>query len=192
MNETLFLNPPAAVNAIEARTQELQFAMASEPRTGMLLRTLAATKPGGRILELGTGTGLATAWLLDGMDAASTLISVDTDEQVQQVARDVLGQDKRLTLLAVDACGFLWRQKQASFDLVFADAMPGKYVALDEALDLVKPGGYYIVDDMLPQPTWPEGHDQKAAALMEQLAQDTRFRSAAMSWASGIIVMVRK
>ena len=192
MNETLFLNPPAAVETIQARTQELQFAMASEPRTGMLLRMLAASKPGGRMLELGTGTGLATAWLLDGMDSASTLISVDTDEQAQQVARDSLGKDKRLTLLAVDACGFLWRQKQASFDLVFADAMPGKYVALEETLDLVRPGGYYIVDDMLPQPNWPEDHAPKAAALMEQLAQDTRFRAAAMSWASGIIVLVRK
>ena len=192
MNETLFLNPPASVKTIEARTQELQFAMASEPRTGMLLRTLASTKPGGRMLELGTGTGLATAWLLDGMDAASTLVSVDTDEQPQQVARDVLGGDKRLTLLTADACGFLWRQKQASFDLVFADAMPGKYIALDEALELVRPGGYYIVDDMLPQPTWPDGHGPKAEALMEQLAQDKRFRAIAMAWASGIIVMVRK
>jgi predicted O-methyltransferase YrrM len=166
--------------------------MASEPRTGALLRALAASKPGGRMLELGTGTGLATAWLLDGMDAGSSLVSVDTDEQVQQVARETLGHDRRLALVTADACGFLWRQKHCSFDLVFADAMPGKYIALDEALELVRSGGYYIVDDMLPQPNWPEGHDLKAAALMEQLAQDKRFRAAAMAWASGIIVMVRK
>jgi predicted O-methyltransferase YrrM len=192
MNESLFHNSPESLDAIEARTQELQFAMASEPRTGVLLRTLAASKPAGRMLELGTGTGISTAWLLDGMDSASTLISVDTDEHVQRVAREALGRDRRLTLLTADAAGFLWRQKHCSFDLVFADAMPGKYVALDEALALVKPGGFYIVDDMLPQPNWPEGHDQRAAGLIEQLAQDRRFHAAPISWASGIVVMVRK
>jgi len=44
-----------------------------------MLRTLAASKPGGRFLELGTGTGIATAWLLEGMDERSTLISIDND-----------------------------------------------------------------------------------------------------------------
>ena len=192
MDESLFLHPPQSLPAIEARTRELEFPMASEPRTGALLRALAASKPGGRMLEIGTGTGISTAWLLDGMDAASTLLSIDSDEHYQQVARDVLCLDKRLTLITADAAGFLWRLKHSSFDLVFADAMPGKYLALDEALALVKPGGYYIVDDMLPQPNWPEGHDQKAAALIEQLSQETRFQIVALPWASGIIVLVRK
>lgn len=192
MNETLFLNPPKALQPIEARTQELAFASASEPRTGMLLRALAASKPAGRMLELGTGTGVATAWLLDGMDSASTLISVDNDENLQQVARENLCHDRRLSLITADAGGFLWRQKPCYFDLIFADAFPGKYFALDEALSLVRPGGFYVVDDMLPQPTWPEGHEAKARELMDQLAKDTRFHTAAMSWASGIIVMVRK
>ena len=192
MDESLFLHPPQSLPAIEARTRELEFPMASEPRTGALLRALAASKPGGRMLEIGTGTGLSTAWLLDGMDANSTLLSIDSDEHYQQVARDVLCQDKRLTLITADAAGFLWRLKHSSFDLVFADAMPGKYLALDEALALVKPGGYYIVDDMLPQPNWPEGHDLKATALMNELSQETRFQTLALPWASGIIVLVRK
>ena len=50
-------------------TEELGFTMASEPKTGALLAVLAASKPGGQFLELGTGTGLGTAWLLSGMDA---------------------------------------------------------------------------------------------------------------------------
>jgi len=39
--------------------------MPSDVMVGALLRLLAAAKPGGRMLELGTGTGLATAWVLD-------------------------------------------------------------------------------------------------------------------------------
>jgi predicted O-methyltransferase YrrM len=166
--------------------------MASEPRTGALLQMLAASKPCGRLLELGTGTGLATAWLLSGMDAGSSLISVDTDEEVQAVAREALCQDTRLKLVAHDGAAFLWRQPKKSFDLVFADAVPGKYEALDEALAIVKTGGFYVIDDMMPQLNWPEGHGEKAQALIERLAADERFVMLPMPWSTGIIVLVRK
>jgi predicted O-methyltransferase YrrM len=134
MDELAYLHPPPALARILERTAELEFHMASEDRTGALLRTLAASKPAGRFLELGTGTGVATAWLLDGMDSASELISVDVDSRVQEVAREVFSQDSRLTLITEDAIAFLKRQPAASFDLVFADAMAGKYEGLDEAL----------------------------------------------------------
>lgn len=49
--------------------------MGSDHLTGSLLRTLVASKPSGMVLELGTETGLATAWLLDGMDAQARLIT---------------------------------------------------------------------------------------------------------------------
>jgi predicted O-methyltransferase YrrM len=166
--------------------------MASEPRAGALLRSLAASKPASRLLELGTGTGIATAWLLSGMDRDSTLITVDTDPRVQAVAREYLGSDPRLTLITEDGASFLRRQPPASFDLVFADAMPGKYEALDEALAVVKSGGFYIIDDMLPQPNWPDGHAAKVPVLLDRLASDNRFVIAPMSWASGVVVVVRR
>ena len=186
------LRKPEALDGIVARTAELDFGMASEPRTGVLLQMLAATKPGGRFLELGTGTGLATAWLLSGMDAASTLTSVDTNEEVQGVASELLGGDPRLNLLTLDGAAFLWRQPKKCYDLVFADAIPGKYEALDEALAVVKVGGYYVIDDMLPQPNWPEGHGEKAVALLIQLSTDPRFFMLPLPWSTGIAVLVRK
>ncbi len=70
--------------------------------------------------------------------------------------------------------------------------MPGKYEALDEALAVVKPGGFYIIDDMLPQPNWPEGHAEKVPVLLDWLADDARFVIAPMNWASGVVVAVRQ
>jgi predicted O-methyltransferase YrrM len=192
MDDLGYLRPPRALAAIQARTAELNFDMASEPRTGALLQMLAASKPGGRFLELGTGTGIATAWILSGMDSASTLISIDTDEQLQAVAREALCHDARLKLLSHDGAAFLWRQPKKSFDLVFADAIPGKHEALDEALAIVKPGGYYVIDDMLPQPNWPEGHAEKVPALIDRLAADPRFVMLPLVWSSGVVVLVRK
>jgi predicted O-methyltransferase YrrM len=186
-----FLNPPAALPAILERTVALAFPMPSEPRTGAMLRMLAASKPGGRLLELGTGTGLATAWLLDGMDRHATLLSVDVDPAPQAVARDILGGDPRLEFVTQDAAAFLHRQAKASFDLIFADAMPGKYEALDEALALLRPGGLYVIDDMLPQPSWPEGHAPKVPRLVADLAARAELRIVSLAWSSGLVVAAR-
>jgi predicted O-methyltransferase YrrM len=192
MDDLKTIHEPPALAALLERSRELNFTMASEPKTGALLRVLAASKPGGRLLELGTGTGVGTAWMLAGMDAASTLVSVDTNLSFQAVARRVFGGDARLTLVLEDAVDFLSRQPRASFDLVFADALRGKFEGLDETLAVVKPGGFFVIDDLLPQPSWPEGHAEKIEPLIEQLAAHEQFQSVAMAWASGIIVAVKK
>lgn len=192
MEDLRFVKAPLELERIQARTAELNFTMASEPLTGALLRVLATSKPCGRFLELGTGTGVGTAWMLSGMDAQSTLISVDVSPEFQAVAREAIGHDRRLTLVTSEGAPFLRGQQSASFDLIFADAMPGKYEALDEALDLVKHGGFYVVDDMLPQPNWPEGHAEKVPVLMDQLWARPDFNMAPLVWASGVVVMVRK
>ena len=80
-----------ATEAIRADTAALGFAMGSTDRNGQMLRVLAASKPGGRILELGTGTGLAAAWLLHGMSGGATLDTVDNDPVCSAVARRHLG-----------------------------------------------------------------------------------------------------
>jgi predicted O-methyltransferase YrrM len=187
-----YLRSPSQLVLIGERTRELQFSMASEPLVGAMLRTLAASKPGGRFLELGTGTGIATAWLLEGMDPHSTLISVDNDGEVQRVASDSLSEDGRLTLVTSGGSEFLRDQRAESFDFVFADAMPGKYDGLDNALAVVKVGGFYVIDDMLPQPNWPEGHADKVPVLIEKLAANRSFEVLPIVWASGVVVAVRK
>ena len=192
MDDISYIQPPATLARILKRTSELGFELASEDRTGALLRTLAASKHGGRFLELGTGTGVATAWLLDGMDATSQLVSVDVNAELQESAREALGHDARLTLISEDAAAFLKRQPAASFDFVFADAMRGKYENLDDALRIVRAGGFYVIDDMLPQSNWPEGHGPRVLALLETLATRPDFEITPMAWASGLVVAVRK
>jgi predicted O-methyltransferase YrrM len=59
MNNTP-IHTPRAIHQIKEASQTLGFTMNCDDLTGNLLKTLAASKPGGRLLELGTGTGLST------------------------------------------------------------------------------------------------------------------------------------
>jgi predicted O-methyltransferase YrrM len=182
---------PPSVAAILADTESIGFTMASEPKTGSLLRTLAATKPGGQLLELGTGTGYATAWLLDGMDAASRLTSVDSEARFQEVAQKHLGGDSRVRFVLSDAAEYLAESKPGSFDFLFADTWAGKLTHLEGALALLKPGGLYVIDDMLPLPGWPAEHARKIARLQEALAARTDLILTRLPWATGIIVAAK-
>ena len=188
MNDLSNLNEPKSIQALWADTHAVGFTMASESLTCSLLRTLATSKPSGRFLELGSGTGLSTAWLLDGMDSNSRLTTVDNDESLLSVLRKNLGKDPRLTVVCDDGDEFLRSLNGQRFDFIFADTWSGKYRLLEEVLALVSPSGLYVIDDMLPQPNWPEGHAEKVANLVSSLEHRSDFRITKMSWASGVIL----
>ena len=192
MNDAQNLKQPSVTQAIYQETVASGFPMASEPQTGSLLRTLAATKPSGSFLELGTGTGLSTAWILDGMDRTSTLLSVDNDDSAQAIARHHLQYDPRVSFHLSDGAAFLVSLAEQKFDYIFADTWPGKYDHLDEAVALLKPGGLYIVDDMLPQANWPSGHELKATALIAALEQRSDLMITKLHWASGLIIATKR
>jgi predicted O-methyltransferase YrrM len=191
MNDVDIASLPPVFSALSAATEACGFTMASEPRAGALLAALAASKPGGRFLELGTGTGIGTAWLLAGMDAASRIDTVDTDEDVVAVARAHLGSDRRVSFHVEDGAAFISRASPRAYDLVYADAWPGKFTHLDEALGLLRPGGIYLIDDLLPQPNWPDGHAPRVPLLIAALERRREFRTVRLSWASGLMIAVR-
>ena len=183
--------PPAYIQIDEA-TCASGFTMDSDVLTCSLLRTLAVSKPGGNFLELGTGTGLSTSWILDGMDAAAQMISVDNDEMFLNIARQFLGNDHRLTLICSDGGDWVNQNKNQKFDYIFADTWHGKYLMLDEVLSMLNKGGLYIIDDMLPQPNWPEGHHEKAINLVIELEKRSDLVLTKQNWATGIIIAVKK
>ena len=192
LEDSLIYGAPRVLEAIERDSRSLGFSMASEPQTGSLLRTLAASKPGGRLLELGAGTGLSTSWILDGMDSAASLVTVDSEQRYVEVAKRHLGNDSRVTFHVDNGDAFLRKLSGASFDLIFADTWPGKFAHLEDALKLLRAGGLYVIDDLLPQANWPAGHAPKVPALVSELERDPRLVLCKLSWSSGLLIAARR
>jgi predicted O-methyltransferase YrrM len=190
-NDTVHNLPPGFAE-IQISSQAIGFSMPSDLQTGALLKTLAGSKPAAQILEIGTGTGLATAWLLAGMDTASTLISIDTEPAYQAVAKQMLGDDLRLQLICADAGQWVEKGHTHQFDLIFADAWPGKYANLDAVLKSLKAGGLYVIDDMLPQPNWPVGHGDNVDKLVADLESRTDLHIIKLAWSTGILIATKK
>lgn len=191
MNDQIVVDIPVVYEQIKEATDELKFNMASDLQTGSLLKTLTASKPGGSFLELGTGTGLATAWLVQGMDENSSLISIDNNSLLVDIARKYIN-DKRVEFVLADGYEWILNYKGKKFDLIFADAMPGKYDLFEETISMLNAKGFYIIDDMLPQPNWPLGHDEKVNDFISTLETRTDLLITKLNWSTGIIIVVKK
>ena len=190
MVDSIFFDIPVQYESIAEATKAIEFNIASDMQTGSLLRTLVASKPAGRILELGTGTGLATSWIIAGMDNGARLITIENNELLLDIARKAL-HDTRVEFVLSD--GYAWIQNYSGekFDLIFADAMPGKYDLFEETIRLVKERGFYVIDDMLPQPNWPIGHADKVEGFIEELEQRKDIILTKLNWSTGIIIVTK-
>lgn len=142
---------PDTVRRAQQASDQAGFAMSCDNRTGALLATLAASKPDGRILELGTGVG--AAWLLAGMTCHANLVTIEADPTTAAIAREHLGGDHRASLVIIDADTWLDTYSGPDFDLVFVDCRPGKFYRRTDLLNHLVLGGLYVGDDLLPQPT---------------------------------------
>jgi len=193
MDDAMNLNPPSVVNDLAQAAAALGFTMSSDVRTGSLLRTLVASKPAGEILELGTGVGMGTAWLLAGMDAATHLTTVERNEETMAIARRFLGFDSRVTFQLMDGIAFIHScRQQRAFDLIFADASPGKFEVLDERLALLKKGGLSILDDLNPQPGWPADHLPTVEHLLAVLHRRVDLSLTTLNWSVGALVAAKR
>ena len=99
--------------------------MSCEPAVGALLAVLAGHLPeGSRVLELGTGTGVGTAWIVSGLLPRTdvTVVSVEKDPATAAAASG--DWPSFADLRCADALEVLG--ESGTFDLIFADAAGGK------------------------------------------------------------------
>ena len=186
------ISRPALNVEIEEKTKEIGFAMPSDLYVGTLLKTLIASKPKSYFLELGTGTGLSLSWMVDGMDNGSTLITVDNDPDLIEIARGYFEDDVRVQMVCKDGSEWIKNYNGPKFDLVFADAWPGKYSELDELLELIERGGFYVIDDLLPQSNWPDGHQENVKRLVTYMENRKDLAITKLDWSTGLIIAVKR
>ncbi|MBB2947370.1 putative O-methyltransferase YrrM [Actinoplanes lutulentus] len=186
------MTEPSAVAAAYLRAKTAGFGYSSEPLAGQLLATLsAAVRPGGRILELGTGAGAGLAWISHGLGDRRDVqvVSVECDEDLAAAVRDA-GLPDRFEVLTGDAEALL--PDLGTFDLIFADAPAGKWTGLDLTIAALADGGVLFVDDMDPgRYTEPE-HVAIVAGIRRTLVEHDDLVTTDLPVGSGFILAVRR
>ncbi|MGI5370410.1 O-methyltransferase [Streptomyces iakyrus] len=142
---------PSRVEDAERLAVEAGFGKSCIREVGRLLRTVAASKPGGVVAESGTGSGVGTAWLHSGLGEGARLVTVEREEELARRAAGVFADDRRVSVLTGD-----WRllEPHAPFDVFFCDG-GGKRDDPRRVVDLLAPGGILVLDDFTPSAQWP-------------------------------------
>lgn len=191
MIDSKITQQPRTYSTLLQKCEEIGFTMPSDVYIGTLLKSLIASKPNGRFLELGTGIGLSLAWMIEGMVGQSQITSVDNDPELISIVSEVIGTNQHVHLVCEDGSQWIKNYEDEPFDLIFADAWPGKYSKIEETLRLLKIGGIYVIDDMTTQANWPDGHQENVDSLIAYLEKRTDFTMTKMAWSTGVIIMTR-
>ena len=188
----VFPDLPDIVAASLARARDSGFPLSCEPEVGRLLATLAAAVPkDGSILEMGTGVGVGTAWIVHGLGAREDVrvTTIDVDAATAAIARGG-AWPPFVSILVADVLSVL--DELGSFDLIFADAQGGKWTGLSRTIAALRPGGLLLVDDMTP-PTWiNDAHRVHTERVRATLLGHAELASATLACGSGMILATKR
>lgn len=172
------------------------------PGAGAALRVLAATCGARAVVEVGTGAGVSSVYLLRGMRADGVLTTIDVEPEHHRAARETLGEEgtpsNRVRLISGRALDVLPRLTDSAYDLVFCDADKQEYAGyLEQALRLLKPGGIVVFDNALwegrvADPTQRDADTTAIRELGKAVREDDRLVSALIPSGDGLLAAVVK
>jgi predicted O-methyltransferase YrrM len=189
----------AALLAARQRADEVGVS-AIDPAGGAVLRLLASAVGARTAVELGTGAGVSTLWLLRGMTSDGVLTSVDSDGEHQRLAKASLTEAEvpsgRVRLIAGRALDVLPRLSERAYDVVFCDAARSENPEyLTEAMTLLRPGGLVIFAGALVggRVAEPTARDRETVAMRELarlVREEARLVPAMIPAGTGLLAAV--
>jgi predicted O-methyltransferase YrrM len=174
------------------------------PISARLLRTLTIATSATRILEIGTAIGYSALWMATAMHGDGHLITLEADAGRAATARanvERAGMNDRISIVVGDATRYL-HKVSGPFDLIFQDSDKQLYEAmLDRLVDLLRPGGVLISDNILWSGEVVEGYvtppqrdakDTEALrAYNKRLAADSRLLTTFVPVGDGLAICVK-
>lgn len=164
-------------------------------KTGRALSVEAANRVGGRVLEVGCGTGLS----LPQYSRRCTLFGIDISDGILEKARERAKSLPNVEAIEVMDAEQL-RLEDGSFDVVVAQyvitAVPNPERALDEFARVVRPGGEIVITTRIGAGEGLRGQIEKALMpITSRLGFRTEFpfqRYADWASANGSVELVER
>jgi predicted O-methyltransferase YrrM len=153
----------------------------SIPEVQRLVATLVASKPGGKVAEIGTSYGVGAEAIARALPAGATFVTVELDPERAAAAR------ARLDGTVAEVVTGDWRDVlpgRAPFDVVFADGG----VSYDRVIELLAPGGIVVKDDLTPH-RGVDGDSTRETLLLDPRVEATEVM---VTPAMACIVAVRR
>lgn len=187
--------------AYTARIKALEIgADVVSPATGSALRMLAQAMAARNICEIGTSTGGAALWLLEGAGEAGHLTSIDTDGEHHRIAREILTDagvsTPRSRLITGRPAEVLPRMADGAYDMVLiATNTNDLNPLLDQAVRLLRIGGVIVLLDAfgggkVGDPAQRDTATVSRRLLVQRIGNDPRLTASLLPVGDGLLVAV--
>jgi predicted O-methyltransferase YrrM len=142
---------PPLVKLSKALADKYDFNHSCSDETGRLLSVLSGQVRQGKILEIGTGLGVGSSWILSNISSSVKFISIDNAQQKVDLTRETIVHEQAEFVYGD------WKEviNQGPFQLIFADAAVVKTVEGERLYDILDTGGTLLMDDFTPEEHWP-------------------------------------
>ena len=143
---------PQLVLAAKSLAEQNSFHHSCKDEAGRLLSVLAGQVKAGGILEVGTGLGVGSSWILSSILPGVRFISIDHDKKRVDLVRKYI-RHPQAEFVEGD-----WKEIYGNgpFQFIFADAAIVKSVEGEKLFDILEIGGLLLMDDFTPEEHWPE------------------------------------
>lgn len=183
------MSAPAQIPDLVSRTLDLArqrgFITSTRHETGRLLAALAASREG-TLAELGTGTGVGSAWLCSGAPKEARIVSAELDPSLAGDVQKIFADVENVDIVAGDWSAL---EQHAPFSLLFVDVRE-VMEQIDVLADLLQPGGIAVLDDFVPSAHWPPIVDGQVDVVREQWLTDERFAAVELLIDEGASVVI--
>lgn len=146
------------------------------PGAARTIQVLCQALKARSVVEIGTGAGVSTVYLLRAMAPEGIITTIDSEPEHHRVAKETLAEagfaPNRARMIAGRALDVLPRLTDSAYDLVLIDARKAEYPAyLEHALRILRDGGMVIVDNALWHGRVPDPaqRDDDTTAVRETL-----------------------
>lgn len=143
---------PKLVQMTKSLAGKNSFQSSCTDEAGRLLAVLAGQIKQGKILEIGTGLGVGSSWILSAIAPSVNFISIDSDSNKIEKVRKTINHPQA-EFVKGD-----WKEviSIGPFQLIFADAAIVKTVEGEQLFDILDIGGLLFMDDFTPEEHWPD------------------------------------
>ncbi len=122
------------------------------PGAGAYLRHLAFSLSAQSVVEVGTGSGVGSLWLLDGMLTSGTLTSIDDELEHTRIAKIALSDaniaQTRYRLITNSVLDVISKLTDRAYDLVVLRHDPQELAfVMGEAHRILRSGGALVIDN---------------------------------------------
>lgn len=183
------LREPEPLRQLRETTEDHPKAsMQTSPEQGQFLHLMARLVAARRTLEVGVFMGYSSTWVALALPPSGKVVACDVSEEYTSRARRTwaeAGVEDKIDLRIAPALStldaLLAAGQAGSFDFAFIDADKSNYSNyFDRALELVRPGGLIVADNVLwdgsvVDPTATDADTEAIRAFNRKLHEDSRI-----------------